>query len=70
METEARLSWQGERRGGDRRAGDRRAPRRPLDTLFAATLINQLAAPPETPPRTPYAGQRRVRAGIWRDLSA
>ena len=34
-----------ERRGADRRACDRRAPRRRIDPLFAATLLNQLAPP-------------------------
>ncbi len=33
----------GECRGGDRRALDRRAPRRRIDPLFAATLLNQIA---------------------------
>ena len=32
-----------ERRAGDRRERDRRAPRRPIDPLFAITLINQVA---------------------------
>lgn len=32
-----------EQSGDDRRAGDRRSPRRPLDPLFAATLVNQVA---------------------------
>lgn len=36
-----------ERSGAERRANDRRAPRRALDPLFAATLINQIA-PPQT----------------------
>jgi len=34
----------GERRDGERRGGDRRAPRRRLDPMFAATLVNQIAA--------------------------
>ena len=37
----------GNRRDGDRRATDRRAPRRWLDPLFAATLVNHVA-PAET----------------------
>jgi hypothetical protein len=34
----------GERRDSERRTAERRAPRRPLDPMFAATLINQIAA--------------------------
>jgi hypothetical protein len=53
----------GSRRAGDRRAADRRAPRRWLDPLFAATLVNQVA-PSETsytqgyvqPPQGPRVG--------------
>lgn len=52
----------GERRETDRRGEERRAPRRRLDPMFAATLVNQVAAPepsivlhaydhPETLPR-------------------
>ena len=40
----------GERRDADRRSTDRRAPRRWLDPLFAATLVNQIA-----PAETQYA---------------
>ncbi|MES1202738.1 MAG: hypothetical protein ABUS57_14980 [Pseudomonadota bacterium] len=43
---------EGERRAGDRRDRERRTPRRRLDPLFAATLINQVA-PAETP--APFA---------------
>jgi hypothetical protein len=53
----------GERRAGDRRNASRREPRRWLDPLFAATLVNQIA-PSETrytqgygqPPKGPRAG--------------
>lgn len=34
----------GEQRRTDRRKSDRRAPRFKLDPLFAATLVNQIAA--------------------------
>ena len=33
----------GDQRRTDRRASDRRAPRMKLDSLFAATLVNQVA---------------------------
>lgn len=54
----------GGRRGGDRRASDRRAPRRWLDPLFAATLVNQVA-----PAETQYARgyptpATKLRAGV------
>jgi len=39
-----------DRRGADRRSADRRAPRRRFDPLFAATLVNQIAATEEIPP--------------------
>jgi len=57
------------RRDEDRRAGQRRAPHRPLDPLFAATLVNQIA-PPETVYAAGYPPQRGPRAGIAFDLSA
>jgi hypothetical protein len=54
----------GSRRGGDRRATDRRAPRRWLDPLFAATLVNQVA-PAETQYARGYAAPKsKLRAGI------
>ena len=56
------------RRGQDRRAKQRRAPHRPLDPLFAATLVNQIA-PPETA-YAKYPDKRRTRAGISFDLKA
>ncbi len=59
-----------ERRGADRRAGDRRAPRRPLDPLFAATLVAQLA-PEETRYAKCYArASRGPRPGIVVNVSA
>lgn len=41
---------EGERRAQDRRSLDRRAPRRPLDPLFAATLVNQVGAQEDKTP--------------------
>lgn len=60
----------GDSRRGDRRNADRRAPRRFLDPLFAATLVNQVAKP-ETSFVQGYADQpKRIRAGIAFDLKA
>jgi hypothetical protein len=54
----------GDRRDSDRRAADRRAPRRWLDPLFAATLVNQIA-PAETRYAHGYATAKRgPRPGI------
>lgn len=54
----------GNRRDSDRRATDRRAPRRWLDPLFAATLVNQIA-PAETQYAHGYAtAPRGPRPGI------
>lgn len=54
----------GDRRAADRRAADRRAPRRWLDPLFAATLVNQVA-PGETHYTQGYAQTPRgPRPGI------
>jgi len=55
------------RRGPDRRAGQRRTPHRPLDPLFAATLVNQVA-PAEAVQMHAYPPQRGPRAGIAFDL--
>lgn len=53
-----------ERRGGERRAEDRRAPRRRIDPLFAATLLNHIA-PPAVEPVGAYGAPRNpIRAGI------
>jgi hypothetical protein len=65
-----RLVEAGDRRGADRRSSDRRAPRRWLDPLFAATLVNQVA-----PAETHYArgyGEPGYgpRAGIVVNVSA
>ncbi len=59
-----------ERRRSDRRTANRRAPRRWLDPLFAATLVNQVA-PVETPYLAGYAPpQRAPRQGIVVNVSA
>ncbi len=55
------------RRGRDRRAKQRRAPQRPLDPLFAATLVNQIA-PPEAAQPASYPPKNGPRAGIAFDL--
>lgn len=59
----------GERRRSDRRAQDWRTPRRPLNTLFAATLVNQIA-PQATTSQRAYPGAPGPRAGIAFNLSA
>jgi hypothetical protein len=60
----------GDTRRGDRRTTDRRAPRRWLDPLFAATLVNQIA-PAETPCVHGYAAKApALRAGIAFDVRA
>lgn len=50
-----------ERSGKDRRASDRRAPKRPLDPLFAVTLLNQIA-----PPATDYTRGYEAKAPLVR----
>ncbi len=57
------------RRGEDRRAHRRRAADRPLDPLFAATLVNQIA-PPENEYVQGYPEKRGPRAGIAFDIRA
>lgn len=57
------------RRGGDRRTQRRRAGDRPLDPLFAATLVNQIA-PPEAEYVKGYPEKRGPRAGIAFDIRA
>lgn len=57
-------------RRGERRSADRRAPRRWLDPLFAATLVNQVA-PAETRYVRGYdVKPQRLRAGIAFDVKA
>lgn len=57
-----------ERAGADRRAEDRRAPRRKLDPLFAATLVNQIA--PQATTKTGAYPASGPRAGIRVNLRA
>lgn len=69
MAKDGRLSvWTSAARSGGygRRAGDAPSPRRPIDTLFAATLINQVTPHADTLARSPYEAPHPVRAGIWR----
>lgn len=58
-----------QRAGADRRRTDRRYARQRFDTLFAATLVNQVAAA-ETTRISGYRPPRRLRAGIAFDLRA
>ena len=58
---------EGERRGGDRRAEDHRAPRRRIDPLFAATLLNHIEPASAEPVRAYAAPRTAVRAGIALD---
>lgn len=60
----------GDSRRGDRRSTDRRAPRRYLDPLFAATLVNQVAKPEASFVQGYFAKPQRVRSGIAFDLKA
>jgi hypothetical protein len=53
-----------ERRDGDRRSIDRRAPRRWLDPLFAATLVNQIATPETHYTRGYQTKPGKLRSGI------
>lgn len=61
----------GDRRNhGDRRQADRRAPRRRLDTLFAATLINQVSPAEQTLAACPYARDKAPSAGMVVNVKA
>lgn len=54
----------GDERQGERREADRRTPRRRLDPLFAATLVNQVVPDErEFPPGYP-ADRKAVRRGV------
>ncbi len=59
----------GERRRSDRRAQDRRTPKRTLNTLFAATLVNQIT-PQDATLNQRYPRASGPRAGIAFNLSA
>lgn len=60
----------GDSRRGDRRSTDRRAPRRYLDPLFAATLVNQIAKPEASFVQGYRDQPKRIRAGIAFDVRA
>lgn len=53
-----------DRRAANRRTGERRAPYRRLDSLFAATLVNQIATPEKPIPVGAYVEPRPTRAGL------
>jgi len=59
----------GDNRRHDRRAQDRRTARAKLDTLFAATLVNQVTAP-ETIYMGAYAAEQTLRAGVVVNVEA
>ncbi len=59
----------GESRRRDRRAQDRRTVRAKLDTLFAATLVNHVAAP-EAVCTGAYAAEQKLRAGVVVNVEA
>lgn len=59
-----------DRTGCDRRASDRRAPRRGFDTMFVATLVNQIA-PAETDYVRGYCAQpTSLRCGVMVNFRA
>jgi hypothetical protein len=58
-----------QRAGADRRCSDRRSARTPFDTLFAATLVNQLA-PPGPAHANAYLARPRRLAGLAFDVRA
>ncbi|MFT3727488.1 MAG: hypothetical protein QM759_06680 [Terricaulis sp.] len=58
-----------QRCGDDRREASRRAAKQHLDTLFAATLLNQVQSP-ETIRKFGYRTPQKLRAGIAFDLKA
>ena len=61
---QARGGDEGDRRGSERRSNDRRAPRRPIDPLFATTLLNNLLPPAPEPVRAYAAPLTALRPGI------
>ncbi|MBL8551509.1 MAG: hypothetical protein JNJ73_16100 [Hyphomonadaceae bacterium] len=59
------------RRDADRRATDRRGPRRKVDPLFCATLLNQIHPADDIVPTLPYrADPAPIRPGILTNLRA
>lgn len=61
---------QSDERRRERRALDRRAKRSRLDTLFAASLINQVSPSADATPASPYNQTKRSRAGLISDTRA
>lgn len=59
----------GDSRRQDRRAHERRTERAKIDTLFAATLVNQVTAAEAFCPRA-YAAKSKLRAGIVVNIEA
>lgn len=59
-----------ERAGADRRANERRAPCNRFDPLFAATLVNHLAAAEAPIARTYAPPKSRRRKGMVVNLKA
>jgi hypothetical protein len=64
LPNQVRYLEEGDRRGADRRCTDRRAPRRWLDPLFAATLVNQVAKPETIYSKGYVETTPRLRSGI------
>lgn len=58
-----------QRCGADRRKAPRRAAKQHLETLFVATLLNQVQTP-ETVRKFGYRTPQKLRAGIAFDLQA
>lgn len=59
-----------ERFGPDRRSRERRARRNRFDQLFAATLINHIAAAEEPAPRAYDEPKSRKRKGVVLNVKA
>jgi len=55
-----------DRRAESRRGGERRAPKRKIDVLFCATLVNHIA-PDRAAARGVYETARSIRPGIIAD---
>lgn len=60
----------GDQRRADRRQSNRHAPRMQLDPMFAATLVNQVARPENTPTHGYARAWRGPRPGIVVNVSA
>jgi len=68
-EIEADFEEIGDQRRADRRQGNRRALHARFHPLFAATLVNHVAAPEATQPRG-YVLSAQVRSGVVVNLRA